>query len=193
MQFISSLAAWRKWVATRSAYPIAARLLFCATLLALVGCASTPRASGGAPAATPTPVIEGPLASVVGPAAASLAQRISTSYDTSTQQAKITITIGVAPDVRTAQTRVMMLSFAVQKALWASNPSLREVKVIVLGPVRNDYGEMTEDAYGVSDVFAATAAKLQWDTLTPESAWSRYDNTWLRPAYQSNWIYGKDN
>src|SRR5512146_1507315 len=103
MQFISSLAAWRKWEATRSIYPIAARLLFCTTLLALVGCAAALPASGDAPAATPTPVIEGPLASVVGPAAKPLAHRVSTSYDTGTQLAKITITIGAAPDVRTAQ------------------------------------------------------------------------------------------
>lgn len=177
----------------RSVAAIAASLILGATLLAIVGCASSSRANTPAATVAPTAIIEGPLASVVAPAAAPLARRITTSYDTSTQQANITVTIAAAPDVAAGQARVMTLCFAVQKAVWASNPSLREVKVIVIGPIHDDYGDIIDAPYGTSDVFAPTAAKLQWNALTPESAWSRYDNTWIRVAYKSNWIYGKNN
>jgi hypothetical protein len=173
----------------------AVSLLFGALLLAFVGCStSTSTATkNSVPAATPTAVVIGPLAGVVGPATSPLAQHVVTEYDTGARQVEITLTIGAAPDVATAQARVMMLSFQVQKAVWASNPALHEVKVIVLGPIRDDYANIIDDAYGVSDVLAPTAAKLQWSALTPESAWSRYDSTWLRPSYKPNWLYGKNN
>ncbi len=168
-------------------------LLLGAFLLALAACSTSAATKTSAPAATPTAVVSGPLAGVVAPAARPLAQRIVTEYDTSAQQAKITLTVGAAPNVATAQARVMSLSFQVQKAVWASNLALREVKVIVLGPIRDDYANIVDDAYGVSDVFSATAAKLSWSALTPESAWNRYDSTWLRPSYSPNWLYGKNN
>jgi hypothetical protein len=192
MDFRNPLAAWWSRARLSKAHLLTASLLLGA-LFTFAGCASAPQSRGSAPTAAPTLVIEGPLGSVVGPVAGSLAQRISTSYDASAQQAKITLTIGAAPDVATAQARVMTLCFQVQKAVWASNPSLREVKVIVLGPIRDDYANIIEDAYGVSDMMAPTAAKLQWSALTPESAWSRYDNTWMRPTYSPNWLYGKNN
>lgn len=168
-------------------------LLFGSLLLALAACSTSTAAKTSVPAATPTAVVSGPLAGVVAPAASPLAQRIATEYDTSAQQAKITLTIGAAPNLATAQARVMSLSFQVQKAVWASNPALREVKVIVLGPIRDDYANIIDDAYGVSDLFAPTAATLSWSVLTPESAWGHYDSTWLRPSYSPNWLYGKNN
>ena len=177
----------------RSGWLLTACLLLGITLAAFAGCATSSQPTGKAPTAVPTAVVEGPLASVVSPVSASLARSVTTSYDTSAQVAKVTITIAAAPDVATAQARVMKLCFDVQKAVWASNPSLREVKVIVLGPIRDDYANIIDDAYGVADVFAATAGKLPWDTLTADGAWSRYDSTWLRPTYTPNWLYGKNN
>ena len=168
-------------------------LLLGAFLLALTACSTSTAAKTSAPAATPTAVASGPLAGVVAPAARPLAQRIVTEYDTSAQQAQITLTVGAAPTVTAAQARVMALSFQVQRAVWASNPALHEVKVIVLGPIRDDYANIIDDAYGVSDVFAPTAAKLSWNALTPETAWNRYDSTWLRSSYKPNWLYGKNN
>ena len=168
-------------------------LLLGAFLLALAACSTSTAKTTSAPAATPTAVASGPLASVVAPAVGSLAQSIVTEYDTGAQQAKITLTVGAAPNVATAQARVMSLSFQVQQAVWASNPALHEVKVIVLGPIRDDYANIIDDAYGVSDVLAPTAAKLSWSALTPASAWGRYDSTWLRPSYSPNWLYGKNN
>lgn len=168
-------------------------LLLAAFLLALTACSTSTATKGNVPAATPTAVASGPLASVVAPAASPLAQRIVTEYDTNAQQAKITLTVGAAPNVAAAQARVMSLSFQVQKAVWASNPGLHEVKVIVLGPIRDDYANIIDDAYGVSDLFASTAAKLSWSALSPASAWSSYDSSWLRPSYSPNWLYGKNN
>lgn len=171
---------------------IVAAVLLCASF-AVTGCATSAQTKGSAAAATPTAAIDGPLASVVSPVASGLARRISTSVDSGARLAKITLTVGAAPDVATAQAWVMSLCFHVQQAVWASDPSLREVKVIVLGPIRDDYANIIDDAYGVSDVLATTAASLQWSTLNPASAWSRYDNTWLRPSYSPNWLYGKNN
>lgn len=172
---------------------LGACLLLCATLVAFAGCATSSQPTGKAPPAAPTAVVEGPLASVVAPVSAPQARSVTTSYDASAQVAKVTITIAAAPDVATAQTRVMKLCFDVQKAVWASNRALREVKVIVLGPIRDDYANIIDDAYGVADVLAGTAGKLPWDTLTADGAWSRYDSTWLRPTYTPNWLYGKNN
>ncbi len=93
----------------------AVSLLLGVLLLALAACSTSTATKSGAPAATPTAVVSGPLASVVGPAARPLAQRIVTEYDASAQQAKITLTVGAAPDVATAQARVMTLSFQVQR------------------------------------------------------------------------------
>jgi len=172
---------------------LAVSVLLGIALLAITGCSSSLQKQVYAPTPSATPVIDGPLAGVVAPVALSAVQRISTSYDASIGQAKVTITVGAAPDVATAQSRVMALCYQVEKAVWASHPSYHEVEVIVLGPIRDDYANIIEDAYGVSDVFAPTAAALQWSALTPESAWSHYDNTWLRPAYSPNWLYGKNN
>lgn len=173
---------------------VAASLAFL-TLLALAGCATATSATSHIPVPTPTstPVITGPLASVVGPVVGGQAHRISADYDASARQATITLTIGAAPDVAAAQARVMELCYRVQKAVWTSNPSLREVKVIVLGPIHDDYADIIEDAYGVADVLAPTATKLSWDALSPEAAWSRYDNTWMRASYLPNWLYGHGN
>ncbi len=181
----------RRKPTTGSPQYLTAGLLLIAALLAIAGCASSAPTTKSPTASRP--VVEGPLASVVGPVASPLAQRISTAYDANAQQAKVTITIGAAPDVATAQSRVMSLCFQVERALWASNPALREVKVIVLGPIRDDYSNIIDDAYGVSDVLAPTAAKLPWNTLTPESAWMHYDATWLRASYKPTWLYGKNN
>jgi hypothetical protein len=181
----------RRKPTTGSPQYLTAGLLLIAALLAIAGCASSAPTTKSPTASRP--VVEGPLASVVGPVASPLAQRISTAYDANAQQAKVTITIGAAPDVATAQSRVMSLCFQVERALWASNPALREAKVIVLGPIRDDYSNIINDAYGVSDVLAPTAAKLPWNSLTPESAWIHYDATWLRASYKPNWLYGKNN
>lgn len=167
----------------------------CVALLALAGCAGGALATTQTPSPTPTstPIVTGSLASVVGPVVGGRAQRIVTSYDASTQQATITLTIAAAPTVNAAQERVMTLCYEVQKALWTSDSSLREVKVIVLGPLRDDYADIIEDAYGVADVLAPTGTKLSWGNLSPQSAWSRYDNTWLRASYLPNWLYGHGN
>lgn len=167
----------------------------CLALLALAGCAGGASATSHRPSPTPTvtPVATGPLAGVVGSVVGGRAQRITTSYDASAKQATITLTIAAAPNVNAAQERVMSLCYDVQKALWTGDPSLREVKVIVLGPLRDDYADIIEDAYGVADVLAPTGTKLSWGGFTPQSAWSRYDNTWLRPSYLPNWLYGHGN
>ena len=177
---------------------VIASLLFsvaCLALLALAGCAGATSATSRRPSPTPTvtPVATGPLARVVGPVVGGRARSITTSYDASAKQATITLTIVAAPNVNAAQERVMTLCYEVQKALWTSDSSLREVKVIVLGPLRDDYADIIEDAYGVADVQAATATKLSWNSLSPQSAWNHYDSTWLRPSYLPNWLYGHGN
>lgn len=191
MRFISP-ALTAQWVKLhrRAAWTFTAGLMLCLAVV-VAGCATSPQTKASAP--PPTPIVDGPLASIVAPAVGTQPQRISSRYDASAKQATITLTIGAAPNVHAAQSQVMTLCFQVQKALWASDPSLREVKVIVLGPIRDDYADIIEDAYGVADVLAPTAAKLQWSALSPASAWNHYDNTWLRPSYSPNWLYGKNN
>jgi hypothetical protein len=57
------------------------------------------------------------------------------------------------------------------------------VKVVVVGPIYDDYADLTTGPYGATDLKAA--AKLDWAQLNPDSAWALYQ-VWLRPAYRSS-------
>ncbi len=87
-------------------------------------------------------------------------------------------------DIAAAQERVKTICFEVEHVLWTSGTTpLSHVNVAVLGPVLDQYAFLTSQAYGSVLLNAATAAHLDWSTLTPDQAWDKYDNTYLRADY----------
>lgn len=166
----------------------------------LAGCGSAPGATGS-PVRTPTatPTAEQRVAALAQRAANDRAlQSVSATFDAGSGPSggqtdagmAVTLTATLAGPVPAtdaevaAQERVKTLSFRMERALWTSGMRLREVKVLVNGPIYDDYADLTTGPYGAADLSAATATRLDWPTLTPDTAWSVY-GAWLRPAYHS--------
>lgn len=153
--------------------------LACAT-----GCAST-SATDAARAPTATPTAAQHLTTLTQRAIGNQARHVEATYDAEKRMATITITVAGpgATDVATEQERVKAICFQTQKALWTSGMSFDEVLVLVLGPVLDQYAEMSIQAYGTANLTAANATKLNWSSLNPDAAWASYDNVWLRLSY----------
>jgi hypothetical protein len=122
-------------------------------------------------------------------------QQSETTYDAQSQVVKVTGTLGgnvpvTASAVASAHERTKALCFRVQRALWMSGITLREVTVFVRGPTFDDYGNQYVDSYGTAVLGAAGAGRFSWDTLGADNAWAQYDAVWLRPNYEPNWRYG---
>lgn len=176
---------------------LAATITLCASL-ALAGCASgatsgvTPRAtatatSGPGPQLTPTTVTAMLTASARG-AVGSAASAVAVTYDTTTEHLAVTLTItGDVPTtdvaVVAAVTRAQTLTFQEQNGLWASGQPLRQVMVTVMGPAQDPYDGIINQVYSVAIVSEATARRIPWASATPRSAWSLYDQTFLRPGF----------
>jgi hypothetical protein len=179
----------------------------------LAGCGSptgTGRAGGGTPLPTqsvipptytanpltPTPTTEEQrLDTLVWQAIGVGAVQVQTTYRAADGTTDVEITYGaVVPikgivptqnaDIAAAQERVKTICFEVEKALWTSGTSpLSQVSVAVLGPVLDQYANLTSQAYGSVVLKGATAAHFAWSTLTPDVAWDKYDSNYLRADY----------
>jgi archaellum component FlaF (FlaF/FlaG flagellin family) len=176
--------------------PRAARLLsgsvFAATLIVLLvavaGCASSSATAASGPP-TPTPTAQQRLAALARHAATgSNIQRVDTTYSAQDGTVTVTVTLGGSvpvadADVTAMQARVMSMCFQTQKALWTSGIPLRSVTVTIAGPIMDQYAEREIQAYGAAVLTAAKAAKFNWEALSPDAAWTQYDNAYLRPGY----------
>jgi hypothetical protein len=176
--------------------PRAARLLsgsvLAATLIAVLvivaGCASSSATAASGPP-TPTPTTQQRLAALARHAATGPnVQRVDTTYSAQDGTITVTVTLGGSvpvadADVTAMQQRVMSMCFQTQKALWTSGIPLRGVTVTIAGPIMDQYAEREIQAYGAAVLAEATAAKLNWGALSPDTAWTQYDNVYLRPGY----------
>jgi hypothetical protein len=123
------------------------------------------------------------------------AVQIQTTYSAVDGAADVEITYaavvpiqGLVPtqdaDIAAAQERVKTICFEVEQALWTSGTApLSQINVSVMGPVLDQYANLTNQAYGGVLLKAATAAHFSWSTLTPDVAWDKYDNNYLRADY----------
>ena len=160
----------------------------CATVRPSAGRA-TPTATATAAPLTPTPTaMEAQLNVLVRQAAGSVPQQIQTIYHTA-GEVEVNLTLaGTVPtadaDVSAMQERVKTLCFEAQQAVWASDITpLSQVTVTVLGPVVVLYGDIVTQAYGATVLKSATEKGFAWSALSPEGAWGKYDNAYLRPGY----------
>ena len=162
-----------------------------AALLALgmiAGCGAASGGGSGSPRPTATPTAEQRVAMLARDAAGSGVQSI---VATGNPAGVLTLTPtvggpvpGTPAEITASQERVKNICFHIERALWTSGMPLSEVKVVVVGPIYDDYADLTTGPYGATDLNAAEAAKLDWTRLNPESAWELYQ-VWLRPAYRS--------
>lgn len=199
------MAEWRWMPARRGSRRWATALMIIAASLASAGCGGLGVSSGHAgtptrgatvalPTFTPTPITPTPTAqearlnALVSQATGNSVQQIQTTYSAATGAADVTISLGgsVPPEADKAATqeRVKALCFDAQRALWTSGTApLSEVNVAVVGPVIDQYADITTQAYGSTLIKSATAARLNWSALSPDAAWAAYDNVYLRDGY----------
>jgi hypothetical protein len=112
-----------------------------------------------------------------------LALRVATAYDAGADSVRVSATVGWGSDIATSQEQVKTICLRAQAALWTSGFAPRQVTVLVLGPVYDDYGDATTDTYGTALLTASTAARFDWRGVNPDSAWEAYDVVFLRPTY----------
>lgn len=180
-----------------------APLLALVGILALAGCASVAANSAdtgptptpvlahlptATPIATPSdPVGQELLASAQG-AVGSAARSVGVAYDARAESLTATVTIdGNVPltdaQIAAAYARVKTLCFQEMNGLWSSGLPLRQVMVIIMGPTHDEYNATVNQWYGIAVVKEATARRFSWASATPESAWSAYDQTFLRELF----------
>jgi hypothetical protein len=122
------------------------------------------------------------------PAAADFTGQVQTTYDATQRTAQVEATVGwtadiTGMDIAKEQERAKSICFQVQRAIWAAGVAVRQVTVIVLGPVSTGYGEQITEAHAAARLTAGTAAGFSWAALTPDAAWGRYDEVYLRSDY----------
>ena len=162
-------------------------LLVAIMCLGAAGCATTsaaatPRATATAPAsptATPT-ALDAQILHALG----GQAKTVTTAPGTGASSLVVTITItGTVPstqaDIAAAQERVKSLSYLALHALLTSGTAAGEVTIVVLGPMLDEYDNLTNNVYGSAIVEPETDARLDWTQLTADSAWPLYDHVFL--------------
>ncbi len=170
---------------------LSAFLLALALGLMVSGCATSPAAS--APTPTPTPATP---AARLSARVQQILQGIETSstvrYDATqrTAEVMITLTDGVVPrsvaEIARVQERVKSLCFQAQHALWTSGTPLLTVTASVLGPMFDDYADLIIRGYGGAILSSESAEQFAWASLDADSAWGRYDQTWLSSEFFPN-------
>jgi hypothetical protein len=176
---------------------------FAFVLAFVVGCAPTPATSAtvrvtptSVPTATamPCPTPAGTTSATQTRLAAAVAAAVGsvpcldTAYQPRDHTALVTVTIGgLVPTTPTAiaaaQERAKVLSFQAQRALWTSGVSLTGATVAVLGPYLDPYNGPTIAPYTSAYLTAHTAATFAWANLSPDTAWTKYNSTFLRPGF----------
>lgn len=173
--------------------------------LALIGGCASPTTRHSAPTATPTAQqrIAALAARAIGaesqhatvtavfgaPSAGTPATGTTPESSGTADMSVVTVTVtlkGKVPgpqEIGATQERVKTICFQVQRALWTSSPPLSAVTISVVGPIYDDYADITTASYGAAVLKAPAAATLDWASLNPDAAWAVY-GIWLRPDYQ---------
>jgi hypothetical protein len=162
--------------------------------VALCGCnplqssarTALPSATAGVPTVSVTPTTEQQITSLVQQAIARDANLTSMTYDAGSQAVNILATIKQLPTVSVGQEKVKTLCFRIQKVLWLSSIPLKQVSVTIDGPTYGVYGDLTSGGYGGALLRQPTATRLDWSTLSPDTAWLDYNFMWLTYDYSND-------
>ncbi len=140
-----------------------------------------PTATGTASA--PQQRLAAAVAAAVGPVPC-----LDTAYTAADRTATVTLTIaGLVPTtpaaIAAALERSKVLCFQAQQAVWTSGVALSAATVAVVGPYQDPYVGQTTAPYASAHLTARTAATFAWAKLSPDSAWGKYDSTFLRSGF----------
>ena len=200
---VATLVAERRLMRRRPVRAACGALLGMVTLGLVLGCApahGTGATAGATHATAPTATaVPCPAATVTASApqqrlAAAVAVGVGampcldTAYTAADRAAMVTVTIaGLVPTtpaaIAAAQERSKVLCFQAQQAVWTSGVALSAATVAVVGPYLDPYDGLTTSPYASAHLTAQTAATFAWATLSPDSAWGKYDATFLRPGF----------
>jgi hypothetical protein len=165
--------------------------------LALCGCSShsssqetaRPSATVGSPTVSVTPTTGQQLTALVQQAIAKDAILTTFDYDPGGQAVNVLATLAIIkqlPAVSVGQEKVKVLCFRIEKALWLSGVPLKQVSVAIDGPTYAVYGNLTSGGYGGALLRQPTASRLDWSTLSPDTAWPDYNFIWLTYDYSND-------
>lgn len=163
----------------------------------LAGCAT---ASGGASRSTgaATPLATPALVAAPGPASqlgerarqaiGTLARKVAVQWDAAARTATITITVAgrvplTSQQVAAAHELVKLICYKAAAALWSSGVALGAVTLLVLGPMQDAYANIITDWYGVATLKASSAQRIQWASVSADTAWNLYDQQMLRATF----------
>lgn len=181
---------------TRKAAVVVAML---SAFLGSAGCASTTQQAGMGNGATATnalpsatPTTQQRIVTLAKQATKGSAQHVDATLSAAgdaSNAATVIVTVegpvpGTTAEIGASQERVKAICYQVEKALWMSGIPLTEASVSVVGPIYDDYADLTSGSYAAADLKAAAASTLDWASLSAESGWNIY-GVWLRPAYRS--------
>lgn len=170
------------------------------TLPLLAACSSAPARTAKttatpipSPTATVPATTAGKLTLIARQAVGAAAKSVTVTYSDASQEADVDVTLVWLPGWRDhfsqAQVASKLACYQIEAALWSSGVHLSKVVVIVLGQALDDYASVITSAYAEADIIAAHASDISWSALSPDEAWTRYDNSFLRPTYAPNWVY----
>lgn len=182
-----------------------------ACLSGLAGCELGPAATATRPLPTPTATImpiptytplpptptptsrELVIAAVAEQDVGGLGYDATASYDAGTHDVAVVIMIVVPgvpnnpTDVDAAHEQAKTICLRAQHTLWTNDLTrslaLRQVSVTVVGPILAQYADLETAAYAAAVLSAPVESRFVWNALTPDAAWSLYDNVYLRPDF----------
>jgi len=172
-----------------------AALVVLAALFVCVGCSAPSTATGAAsrtPTATPTTqqhILALAQTAVGGGAHVEVMLDAGGTGTPDATAVTVAVTLagpvpGTDAQISAAQEHVKTICFQVERTLWtAAALPLSAVTVTVVGPIYDDYADLTSGPYGAVVLKRDAATALDWGSLTPDTAWEIY-GVFLRPAYR---------
>jgi hypothetical protein len=105
----------------------------------------------------------------------------TSSYDPNAKTEVILDTLSGQQDNPSAIAHIQYDCFVIQQAIWKSNILFTTVTVTIDAPGMNQQGVYDITKIGQCELKAQTESSFNWDTLTPQQAWSSYNMIWLHP------------
>jgi hypothetical protein len=117
-------------------------------------------------------IIQSQVQSIVQKSGTSYVGGAAVTYDASAKYAHVFENIQVTGNNKVDFSRIKHDAFAIQKAIWQAHLSgLDSLQII--------FNSDGANRIATCELERMTAAKLNWDSITRDQAWSNYNSTWL--------------
>jgi hypothetical protein len=191
--------AHRRFRSVSSLVPMLALLLALAASAALAACSPFGGANSALPPSkstqsvpsqrTSSSPVQSQLASDVLRSVWSLGvKQLTTTYESQSASATVTITLGGAvpttpAQISAAQELTKAYCLMALQALWTSGVPLSQTLVTVEGPTQDEYADVVNQPYGAVTLGSVTARQIGWSHVSVDTAWNDYPGAFLRPNY----------